>query len=253
MDPGTACRTAFVSGATQGIGAAVANALAGQGADLFLVARSDDALAARARDLEQRHGVRVRWAAADFSLPGQGEQSARQAQEALGSIDIVVNNAGRSMPASLRTSPEEWATSQQLNCLSHLEVMRTLIPAMQERRWGRIVNVVGTSYRHPVDLNVGTIAKYGLLAASQVTARSVAADGVTINAVTVGFIETPQIATMFTRWPDRAAEILGGIPMRRLGRPEEVANAVVFFASELAGYATASTITLDGGTDSALV
>jgi 3-oxoacyl-[acyl-carrier protein] reductase len=253
MDLGIAQRTAFVSGATQGIGAGTAEALAREGADLFLVARSADALDTMAGELQDRYGVRVRWAAADFSLAGEGERVAREAQAALGDVDIVVNNAGRSMPGSLQTTAEDWARSQQLNCLSHLEVIRTLLPGMRQRGWGRVINIVGTAYRHPTDFNTGTIAKYGLLAASQVTARTVAPDGVTVNAVTVGFIDTPQISEMFTRWTARGAEILERIPMGRLGRPEEVASAVLFFASAAATYCTASTITLDGGADSGLV
>ncbi len=253
MDLELGGRTAFISGATKGIGAAVAEALAAEGVDLFLVARSREALARTADDLSSRYRIRVAWSDGDLSVAGEGERAAKAALSAFAAVDVIVNNAGQSMPGSLETTAAEWATSNQLNFLAHLEVMRTLLPDMRQRGWGRVVNIVGMSYRHPTDLSTGTIAKYGLIATSQIIARDVAADGVTINSVTIGLIETPQIAAMLGAAPDRRAATIKQIPMGRLGLPTEVANGVLFFASPRASYATASTITIDGGADISLL
>jgi 3-oxoacyl-[acyl-carrier protein] reductase len=250
MDLGLAGRRALISGATQGIGRGVVDALAQEGADLFLTARDPDRLAQTAEHVEAKYGVRCLWHSADFGLPGQAGDAAQTAIAALGGIDILVNNAGRSMPASLDTPTDEWQESSQLNFLSHVEVIREVLPGMRDRRWGRIVNVTGAAYRAPQQLNTGTIAKYGLINTAKMTAREVAQTGVTVNTVTVGLIESHQINKI--HYPDahqRLATANELIPMGRLGSPTEVAAAVVFLASEPAAYITGSTVTVDGGAD----
>lgn len=253
MELGIANRNAFVCGATHGIGEATARAMAAEGANLFLVSRTADRLRDLAHDLESKHGVKVAWTTGDFTEPGEGQRAAEAALEAFSDIHILVNNAGASMPGSLDTTTEQWHASYQLNFLSHLEVIRTILPDMRARRWGRIINISGTAYRWPTNFSTGTVAKYGLLNTSQVTAREVARDGVTINAVTVGFIETAQITKMFEAEPKLKRAVLDEIPMERLGTPQEVADAVLFLASEQASYTTASTVTIDGGADPVLI
>jgi 3-oxoacyl-[acyl-carrier protein] reductase len=242
MDLGLAGRRAFVSGATQGIGRAVVETLAAEGADVHLVARDAERLAAIAEETAAKYGVRCTWRSADFTVPGE----AGAAADAAGAVDVVVNNAGRSRPATLDTPAEEWRDSQQLNFLSHLEVVRALLPGMRERRWGRIVNVTGAAYRAPLQLNSGTIAKYGLVNAAKNLAREVAREGVTVNTVTVGLVESGQIHAA-----DFPVDAL--IPMGRLGTPAEVAAAVAFLASDQARYTTGSTVTVDGGADPGLL
>jgi 3-oxoacyl-[acyl-carrier protein] reductase len=242
MDLGLSGRRAFVSGATQGIGRAVVEVLAAEGADVVLVARDAERLAAVAEETAARHGVRCTWHSADFATPG----GAGAAAEAAGEVDVVVNNAGRSRPATLDTPAAEWAESQQLNFLSHLEVIRVLLPGMRDRGWGRIVNVTGTAYRAPLQLNSGTIAKYGLVNTATNLAREVARSGVTVNTVTVGLVESGQI-----RAADHPVDSM--IPMGRLGTPAEVAAAVAFLASDQARYTTGSTVTVDGGADPTLL
>jgi 3-oxoacyl-[acyl-carrier protein] reductase len=254
MDLGLAGRRALVSGATQGIGRGVVDALAEEGADLFLTARDPDRLADTAEQIEAKYGVRCRWHSADFGVPGQAGDAAQTAIATLGGIDILVNNAGRSLPASLDTTTDEWQESSQLNFLSHLEAIRAVLPGMRERRWGRIVNVTGAAYRAPQQLNMGTIAKYGLVNTAKMTAREVARTGITVNTVTVGLIESHQINEI--HYPDahhRLATANELIPMGRLGSPAEVAAAVAFLASEQATYITGSTVTVDGGADPALL
>jgi 3-oxoacyl-[acyl-carrier protein] reductase len=254
MELGLAGRRALVSGATQGIGLSVVEALAAEKTDLFLTARDPGRLARTAQDVEEKHGVRCAWHSADFSVPGQAVSAAEAAISAFGGIDVLVNNAGRSLPATLDTSTEQWWGSTQLNFLSHVEAIRTVLPGMRERGWGRIVNVTGAAYRAPQQLNMGTIAKYGILNTAKLVAREVARTGITVNTVTVGLIESHQINEI--HYPDdeqRQAAADESIPMGRLGSPAEVASAVLFLASDRATYITGSTITVDGGADPTLL
>jgi 3-oxoacyl-[acyl-carrier protein] reductase len=253
MDLGLTGRRAFISGATQGIGHGVVRALAAEGTDLFLAARDPDRLAATVQLVEEEYGVRCGWHSADFGVPGQAETAVRTAISALGGIDILVNNAGRSLPATLDTPAEEWQASSQLNFLSHVEAIRTVLPGMKERGWGRIVNVTGAAYRAPQQFNMGTIAKYGTVNTAKLVAREVARAGVTVNTVTVGLIESHQINEIHYSEQQRRAAADESIPMGRLGTPAEVAAAVVFLASEQATYITGSTITVDGGADPTLL
>ncbi|MGY4981728.1 SDR family NAD(P)-dependent oxidoreductase [Streptomyces sp. 900105755] len=254
MDLGLAGRRAFVSGATRGIGQGVVDALAAEGADLFLTARDPDRLKRTAQHVEKKYGVRCGWHSADFGRPGQAGEAVRSAISTLGGIDILVNNAGRSLPAELDTPTEEWQASSQLNFLSHLEAIDAVLPGMRERGWGRIVNVTGAAYRAPQQLNMGTIAKYGILNTSKLVARQEARAGITINTVTVGTIESHQINEIhYPAEQQRRAEAEESIPMGRFGVPAEVAAAVAFLASERATYITGSTITVDGGADPTLL
>jgi 3-oxoacyl-[acyl-carrier protein] reductase len=254
MDLGLAGRRALVSGATQGIGHGVVQALAAEGTDLFLTARDPGRLARTAQHVEEKYGVRCGWHSADFGLPGQADGAAQTAISTLGGVDILVNNAGRSQPATLDTTTEEWQASSQLNFLSHVEAIRAVLPGMRQREWGRIVNVTGAAYRAPQQLNMGTIAKYGIVNTAKLVAQEEARAGITVNTVTVGLIESHQINEI--HYPDarqRLAAADESIPIGRLGSPAEVAAAVLFLASEQATYITGSTITVDGGADPTLL
>lgn len=254
MDFGLSGRRAFLSGATQGIGRAVVDVLAAEGVDLFLAARDEERLSAVAEETAEKFGVRCAWRSADFTTPGAAGEAAEAALAEFGGIDVLVNNAGRSRPATLDTPAAEWRESQQLNFLSHLEVIRVVLPGMRERGWGRIVNVTGAHYRAPQELNSGTIAKYGQLNLAKNLARAEARAGITVNTVTVGLIESHQLMTIhYTDAEDRARLVDQMIPMGRLGAPEEVAAAVAFLASDQARYTTGSTVTVDGGVDPSLL
>ena len=248
MELGLRGKRAFVSGATRGIGLEVARALAEEGVWLHLVSSNEERLRSVAETLCQQHPIKCDWSVADYYAPGSAAAAAQRALDALGGVDILVNNAGRSQPGDLDSPEADWKASYQLNFLSHLEAMTTLLPGMKQTGWGRIVNISGMAFRQPATINMGTAAKFALLSTSKALSREVASSGVTVNAVTVGLVETHQINEIYFRDADQRQQLADrDIPMGRFGHPSEVAPAVLFLASEQAAYITGSTITVDGG------
>lgn len=234
-------RRALVTGASRGIGAAITRALAKDGFDVILNYRSNDALAeAVAADVRAlgREATLARFdvtdaAAAAAAITAMLEEG----------VDVLVNNAGVTRDGPFpTTTPEAWSDVLGTTLSGFYNVTRPLVMPMVQRRWGRIVNVSSIS---GVIGNRGQVnyaaAKAGLVGATRALAYEVAKRGVTVNAVAPGLIETDMIKDA------PVDEILKHIPMRRLGRADEVADLVSFLASERAGYITGQVIGIAGG------
>jgi 3-oxoacyl-[acyl-carrier protein] reductase len=249
MDIGLKGKTAWVSGATQGLGRAIADGLAAEGVDLFITARDETRLRQTAEQITTSYRVRCEWRSTDYRIAGEATSAASAALEVFGRVDVLVNNAGTSISGSLDTTPEEWASSNQLNFLSHLEAIRAVIPSMRTHSFGRIINISGFAYRQPREINTGTIAKYGLINTAKVLSRELAPHGVTVNSVAVGLFETPQVTDGMLKTDEARLAVTRQIPMGRLGRPDEIVPAVLFLASSPATYVTGSIVTVDGGAD----
>ncbi len=236
-------KTALITGASGGIGGAIAKALHGQGATLVLAGTRIDALKAVADSL----GSRAHIAVADLSQSGSVEALPKAAEEQLGgTIDILVNNAGITKDnLFLRMKDEEWDQVIAVNLTAAFRLSRGVLRGMMKKRWGRIVqisSVVGAT-GNPGQGNYAA-AKAGLIGMTKSLAAEVASRNITVNAVAPGFIQTAMTEALTDQQKEMIAQ---RIPAGRMGRPEEIAAAVVYLASEEAAYVTGETIHVNGG------
>jgi len=250
-------RRALVGGATSGLGRACAAALLADGLDVLLWSRDAERLAATAGQLRAVHpGREVTTVAADAADPGAARTVAAVAT-AGGPVDTVVLNAGGPPPVSaLDTDPEQWHRSFQMLALTPIELATRLLPGMRAAGFGRVLAVLSSGVREPLPrLAYSNACRAALSAWLMTVTREVAGDGVTVNSVLPGRIDTPRVAALDAATAQRegrdaadvAAESRAGIPVGRYGRPEEFAAVVAFLASPAAGYVTGVGIACDGG------
>ena len=235
-------KTALVTGASGGIGAEIARVLHAAGATVGLSGTRTDPLEALAAELGERAHVlpcNLGDAEAVEALP-------KQAAEAMGSVDILVNNAGITRDnLFMRMSLEEWDEVLNVNLRSAMILSKGVIRGMMKARWGRIVNIssiVGAT-GNPGQTNYAA-SKAGLVGMSKSLAYEVASRGITVNAVAPGFITTAMTEKLTD---DQKAGILGQVPAGRMGEPGEIAAAVLYLASDEAGYVTGATLHINGG------
>ena len=235
-------RTALVTGASGGIGGAIARVLHGVGATVAISGTRRDALDSLATDL----GERVAVLPCDLSDLEAAGNLPKQAESELGSLDILVNNAGLTRDnLAMRMKDEEWDQVLQVNLTAGYRLARASLRGMMKRRWGRIIaitSVVGQT-GNPGQANYAA-SKAGMTGMSKALAQEVASRGITVNCVAPGFIETAMTEAL----PDQQKEnLLGAIPAGRLGSPDDVAACVCFLASEEASYVTGQTLHVNGG------
>ena len=234
-------RTALVTGASGGIGDAVARRLHEAGATVVLTGRRDAALTSLADALGERVHVR----AADLGAPDATDGLVKEV-EGLGGLDILVNNAGLTRDnLALRLKDEDWSAVLETNLLAAFRLARAALRGMMKRRFGRIVNItsiVGVT-GNPGQSNYAA-SKAGLIGMSKSLAQEVAARGVTVNCIAPGFIETTMTDSL---GEDQRARLLAAIPTGRLGQPDDVAAAAVYLASSEAAYVTGQTLHVNGG------
>ncbi len=237
-------RAALVTGASGGIGAAVARALHGAGAAVGLSGTREEALGALAAEL----GARAHVLPCDLADPDAVDALPRQAAEAMGSLDILVNNAGITRDGLVARMPDaDWQAVIDVNLTAAFRLTRGALRGMMKARWGRVISVgsvVGTAG------NAGqanyAAAKAGLIGFSKSLAEEVASRNITVNVVAPGFIATAMTDKLNDQ---QRATILASIPAGRMGRPEDIAAAVLYLASEEAAYVTGATLHVNGGMD----
>jgi 3-oxoacyl-[acyl-carrier protein] reductase len=238
-------RTAFVTGASRGIGRACALALARAGARVALAARQMDLLEQVAAEIRAQSGEAFP-VELDLTSPDAIRNAFAKAAKEFGRIDILVNNAALTRDGiAMRMKREDWDVVLNTNLTGAFLAMQQVLPNMMRERWGRIINISSVSGEAG---NAGqanyAASKAGLIGLTKSLAQEMAARNITVNAVAPGFIETDMTAVLS---PEIKNRMLDHIPLKRFGAPEDVAAAVVFLASESASYVTGHVLNVNGG------
>jgi 3-oxoacyl-[acyl-carrier protein] reductase len=254
-----------VTGASRGIGRVTARMLCAEGAGVLLVARSEEQLVEAADECAAAGadaGGRAESLRADVAEPDAAERIVREANDRLGQLDALVNNAGTARWRDLEEVPDEdWYTAWELNVMAPMRLMRAAAPGMRERGWGRIVNVSSTAGKRPsASMPEYSVAKAAELSLSRLYADRLAPDGVLVNAICPGPVkselwmdegglldQSKEHGGHDSR--DQALDAAGSKrPIGRLAEPDEIAGAIVFLCSELASYTSGAAWSVDGGT-----
>lgn len=247
MDLGIRGRVALVTGASKGIGKAIAEGLAAEGARVLLSARGEEALG-RTVEAIRRAGGEAAGIPADVTDAAQVEALVAGTRERFGDPAILVTNAGGPPPGLPSSLDEEaWRRGFELTLMSAVRLARAALPAMRRAGWGRIVNVTSLSVREPIlQLTLSNAFRAGVTGFAKTLATEVAAEGITVNGVGPGYTATERLEELFDDDAARDA-LIEAIPAKRFGTPEEVAAVAVFLCSEGAAYVTGQTIFPDGG------
>jgi len=244
MDLGISGKTALVTGASMGIGRGIAKALAAEGVRLALVARRMNLLEEVAGEITAAGGTAPALIQQDFMAEDAVEQIASKALAGLGSVDILINNAGGSRHFGKDAAEEQWTEAITLNFTRQRQLAHRLLDQMIANKWGRIANITGKS--EPDGVNGAFAAKAAMHAWAKGLSREVGKAGITVNCIPPGRIMSEQIRRNYT--PEyRQWQSDNEIPVGRYGEPEDIANLVAFLVSPRAAYITGAVIPVDGG------
>ncbi len=257
MDTGLRNRLAIISASSQGIGLATAEAFAAEGARIAMCARNPETLRAAAEQIRQQHKVDVFSKALDVTDPEAVHRFVDAVVDKFGAADVCVTNAG-GPPAKgfLAASIDDWHRAFEANFMSVVHFAREVIPHMQKKRWGRIITITSITTKQPVaDLVLSNAVRAGVVGLVRSLANEFGKDGILVNNVGPGFTATDRLKDLakarsaatgksekelFDAWASDAA-------LRRVGEPREVADTIVWLASNQASYVTGQTILVDGG------
>lgn len=263
MNLGLQDKVAIVLAASKGLGRASAEALAAEGARVVIGSRNSEQLAQTARDIHEKTGSAVLAVPTDVTKPDDLEAIVEATVREFGRIDILVNNAGGPPPGTFEQFGDaQWEAAFQLNLLSNVRMVRLVLPHMRQLQKGRIINIVSTSVKVPIDgLLLSNAIRTGVVGLAKTLSIELAPANITVNNVCPGRILTDRIRQT-TRLSEKVQqgmseedvlrEAARDIPLGRIGKPEELAALVAFLASEQAGYITGTTIQVDGGLTRAL-
>lgn len=248
-------RTALVTGASLGLGRAMATAFHGAGAKVALLARRQDLLEEARAAIAAQGGAAVGAYSCDVTDPAQIENAVASVVAELGPVDILVNNAGQSQTGRFEDIDDEtWQYDLDLKLFAAIRLARLVFPGMKERRWGRIVNLLNTAAKAPPPGSAPTsVSRAAGMALTKVLAGEGAPHNVLVNALMIGSIKSDQIRRAYERSPqeqsfDEFVAAAGkSLPMGRMGEAEECANVALFLVSEAASYLSGCAINMDGG------
>jgi 3-oxoacyl-[acyl-carrier protein] reductase len=250
LDLGIEGRVALVMGASKGIGRGIAAALAREGAQVAAVSRSPERIEEAAAAVSGATGGEVRPFAADTEAVERMPELAREVQDALGAIEILVTNTGGPpMGDALGFDLDQWQAAYRSLVLAPLALIKEVTPGMREAGWGRIVNVTSSATKEPIPgLMLSNSHRLAAVGAFKTLASELARDGILINSVAPGRIATDRIASLRGRPLEEIAdEPQPDVPVGRLGRVEEFADVVAFLCSERSSYVNGANLVVDGG------
>lgn len=257
MDLGLKDKVAFVAGGSQGLGKAVATQLSLEGAKVVICGLDDPELPAAVEEIRKATGGEVLGVPADVTNSDQAKNFIRKGIEHFGTVDIMVNNAGGPPSKTfLEIDDDLWLHGFKLNLMSTIIMTREVVPAMVEKKWGRIINMTSISVKQPIDgLILSNTVRMGVVGLAKTLSTELAPYNVTVNNVCPGYTMTERVrslAVVTAQKEGSTPEAVikkweSSIPMQRLGTPEEFAALVTFLASQQAGYITGASIQIDGG------
>jgi 3-oxoacyl-[acyl-carrier protein] reductase len=253
MDLGLKDKVALVTAASKGMGRACALGFAAEGAKVMMCARKEAELHAAASDIRTRTGAQVQALVADVTRGDDVKSLVARTRELYGGVDVLVANCGGPPRGGLsEMTDQQWYGAFEVSVLSVVRLIREVLPAMRERKWGRILTIQSVSVKQPVEgLLLSNAVRPGVAGLVKTLAPELGKDNITINVVCPGRIMTERFLSGAKQagLPTEAyvARSSTEIPLQRIGTPEEFANVVVFLASERASYVTGVAIQVDGG------